>query len=1572
MEGHLRIWQLDPRPGNDEGGRTARTLAAPLVVTVGYFPPVNTDRARNTGSQWCSREMRQTLLRCLDRAGSTMRELSRSCDAFPLAFVHHNAPNGGCPVALIDLPGGPDIDGVVGRISQPERFRHRQAKLSQQPDGSLLVERLSTLASLKAYSPARRLEGEHLIRRMAHVGLVPVNGTLSVLQPTSFTPCGACTKNKHKLQCDCQKPRLRGPLEDIFVPANLLYQALTDANGGRNLLHLSIRTIFWSKGIDHRVSLGHALVRSPPSLASCAVPPQLPPKVKPRYKRPLDLHQAKLVGQAAAAAADDVVEALMAALQSENAGVGLIQPLSIEEANTALVEGLARARSTAESLAKEAKDTEEANMKPALQHTRRLARELRQAHSRVTRAIRTKKRLQAKGAFDCLDSSNGARGLSAEEVLLEANRAKRRAEVVLARACKAMGNAELLRQLVHAPKSFWMKMGATAEEKGAPPPPRFKLLQRLNDKHRKLVSTNPKRIIEHLIRDRREVYSTRPNLGEPFENRLAEAAAAVHVHNADLLGKARSLAQAEGRDDDVEQMGRSAVAASACYPERPLERVHGGDDAEERRALLRQKLHAHVQHIRQGRADATVSDVAKRYPQAYRQLQAPITEAEVASALDKIKDVGCGTDDCAPVLLGNHRHCNALADEVSRRGPPDVTPGRTHPQGLDPGVEQESPSSARDRCATVKLACQLFNRVWTTMCMPSSWDEHRLLFLFKGKNGDPHCPDSYRGLGIDQTNLKWLSLVMLERLEVFLTRTHALSVQQGGFQRLRGTPEQVLTLSETVRAAARRGNVHLAFIDLQKAYDSVDHTLLWHKCMKIGVDGNYLAVVQAIYHHAMGMLEIDGRRLQGVPIECGVLQGNPLSPALFNIFIDEAVRGLVDQVRREAAETPGLQLGHIGLPLPRVKQHGTVDTLRGLSELEQDDFLPSLFFADDGVLMEMRRDVMQLMLTAFDTLILRDGLLMNTCKTYHMLVGALGIDERMYRAAVARTIALRVAGAAITMVDQFEYLGVMLNWRWNWDLAWEAACTRATAVLHAHRRAGWQHRAGSMHALLTVVRSKIFSHFAYIAAVTGAGGATSSAAWRRSMAVMTDALQAISGVRFAPASALPVEAGVWDQETWIDMLLLRFWCKVSAAPILSTTYRAACLSVRSLYHNNRRDPIRADSDKNRVHCQHWAQQLAAAAARFGLDVGTILSLRPTPLVRLTLVDVDAGTTTPLPYPSDDTKRFVPLRITLSEPGKLLRWVLSKDVPAVIAHDGDAGSEVDAEGRLVEGRSCWTLPHGTEYASAFDLWTPQLHDACYMALKRLGNHVRQVKVRSMVAATGADSGGRRWATVVSASFLRAYWFLPNVEDARRLLRLRLDMGPYEDYVRRRPYRSSDRHPSLPRLERHARVCYLCGDDASTYALDTREHMLLHCAHPAMRAFREESRTHLRDLVRESSGLLSGTTLPDLDNETTFLWLLLLADNTGNPPTSTTGDRILDMQADWDHARTAARWISTVVGAWTNYMRVQHRPNPLAELGRRVTTYVATRATRVCLLHYQLTKNNPEYRARTRTANKEDHG
>ena len=107
--------------------------------------------------------------------------------------------------------------------------------------------------------------------------------------------------------------------------------------------------------------------------------------------------------------------------------------------------------------------------------------------------------------------------------------------------------------------------------------------------------------------------------------------------------------------------------------------------------------------------------------------------------------------------------------------------------------------------------------------------------------------------------LKILSLVMNERLMIFHVATGGLCKSQGGFQRRRGCPEQIFTLAETVRAAAEHGPVNLAFVDIQQAYDSVLHPILWKKCIDRGIDGRFLSTLQAIYH-----------KLPPMPVECGV------------------------------------------------------------------------------------------------------------------------------------------------------------------------------------------------------------------------------------------------------------------------------------------------------------------------------------------------------------------------------------------------------------------------------------------------------------------------------------------------------------------------------------------------------------------------------------------------------------------------------------------------------------------------------------------------------------------------------
>jgi len=56
------------------------------------------------------------------------------------------------------------------------------------------------------------------------------------------------------------------------------------------------------------------------------------------------------------------------------------------------------------------------------------------------------------------------------------------------------------------------------------------------------------------------------------------------------------------------------------------------------------------------------------------------------------------------------------------------------------------------------------------------------------------------------------------------------------------------------------------------------------------------------------------------------------------------------------------------------------------------------------------------------------------------------------------------------------------------------------------RRGGLQNWGVSMDAMLDYVRGKVAAHFNYISAVTGAGGAPSSAPWRRAESTMTEAL----------------------------------------------------------------------------------------------------------------------------------------------------------------------------------------------------------------------------------------------------------------------------------------------------------------------------------------------------------------------------------------------------------------------------------------------------------------------------------
>ena len=557
------------------------------------------------------------------------------------------------------------------------------------------------------------------------------------------------------------------------------------------------------------------------------------------------------------------------------------------------------------------------------------------------------------------------------------------------------------------------------------------------------------------------------------------------------------------------------------------------------------------------------------------------------------------------------------------------------------------------------------------------------------------------------------------------------------------------------------------------------------------------------------------------------------------------------------------------------------------------------------------------------------------------------------------------------MVDRFEYLGAMVSWRWNWEAAWRAATRRAVAELHYMRRGGLQNWGVPVSALLDFVRAKVAAHFNYIAAVTGAGGTKSSAPWRATEDVMTAALRTATSQPGANGDAIKRETGTWDQQTRIDKLVLRYWCKIQTMDEDSTTFRALCLSLRTVAADGgtRRDPEGFNARIDRLHCQPWMQQVVAAARRFGFDAA-----RPS-LEQLVLLQVENedGEYVTMPHP---------------RPGQSLPTLSAAPRMRLVLPDA-------APDALIVGESVWPLPAGTLLSMALRTWGPELHDACFKALEKRGNKRRQQLVRAALAADTSTSGcaARYSATSLSASFKQPYLYLLNHADVSRMLQVRLGRAPTEEFKRESP-----RGP-LPRIDnRVERCCYNCepiDGVAGVFPVETLSHVLLRCpafAEPRAAALQQlcalAADPSARDIATAASAHVPDFTGIHADTALFVAFRLCMGVGPAPPPTHYPASppragtaaapgtpAALAAQAKRAapdfvyHHQTAvetAGWVAALMREWDDRVRTEYnvvmRVSPGFILARAMTAYVAT----VFRLRRRRLQATADFASRTRDA------
>jgi len=223
-----------------------------------------------------------------------------------------------------------------------------------------------------------------------------------------------------------------------------------------------------------------------------------------------------------------------------------------------------------------------------------------------------------------------------------------------------------------------------------------------------------------------------------------------------------------------------------------------------------------------------------------------------------------------------------------------------------PGHDEISPKLIKTSVRSILTPLtNIFNKSFEQGIVPEILKIAKVIPLFKKK--DPFIVENYRPISLLSIFNKLLEKLMCRRLLSYLSKEHILYKFQFGFRKNHSTILAIIEIVDNIRSELDKGNsVVGVYLDLSKAFDTVNHEILLSKLLHYGIRGNAYKWFKSYLENRKQVTCVNRYASKTELVNIGVPQGSVLGPILFLLYVNDMYKCIGEEGLRIFADDTNL------------------------------------------------------------------------------------------------------------------------------------------------------------------------------------------------------------------------------------------------------------------------------------------------------------------------------------------------------------------------------------------------------------------------------------------------------------------------------------------------------------------------------------------------------------------------------------------------------------------------------------------------------------------------------------------